>query len=246
MPAGMNKGSITEAMNRIEISGTPRMTSMKTMAMMRIAGSLEARASARTTPSGKPSARPTAVRMKESGRPLHSDVGTGRRPKTPPAISAIPRRHHAGPEQEQPAAPEPWDHGESDGSQEQRHRQGGAPMLLVGIDAEDHEPRLRGQEGKAGAVGRTADGGSSLRHRACDEPAPGRLGDKPEQHQAEDGDQCIERRAEQRLHHALEIAGPAGGLIAAISVWDKAQRSFSATRALYQFMKSEITIERVR
>jgi hypothetical protein len=72
----MNSGSITEAMNRMLISGTPRISSMNTMAMTRIAGSFEERASASTTPSGNPTARPTAVRRKDKGSPLHWVVGT--------------------------------------------------------------------------------------------------------------------------------------------------------------------------
>ena len=86
-PSGMNSGSITEAMNRIETSGTPRTTSMKMMAMTWMAGSFELRARASTTPSGKPSAKPTKESMKESGRPPQLVVVTTGRPSTPPYIS---------------------------------------------------------------------------------------------------------------------------------------------------------------
>ena len=86
-PSGMNSGSITEAMNRIETSGTPRTISMKTMAMTWIVGSLDERASAKSTPSTKPKASPTEESMKESGRPPQFVVLTTWRPKTPPYIS---------------------------------------------------------------------------------------------------------------------------------------------------------------
>ncbi len=246
-PVGMNSGSITEAMNRIEISGTPRMTSMKKTAMTRIAGSFEARASASTTPSGKPSARPTAVRMKESGRPLHSVVGTGLSPGTPPAIRTMPATTTAAqsarsqrPQKrgimEMPIAPK-----------NSSHRQGRAPVLLVGIDAEDHEAGLGGQEGQADPAAGPADGRAALGDGARHKPAPGGLDDDPEQPQADERNHRIERRAEERLDDALPISqAVAAATIAASSVCSIAQRSFSATRALYQFMNTEMMIDRPR
>ena len=60
-PSGMNSGSMTVAMKRMLISGTPRTISMKPTARTRIAGRLEARASASTMPSGSASVSPYAV-----------------------------------------------------------------------------------------------------------------------------------------------------------------------------------------
>jgi hypothetical protein len=76
MPLGMKSGSMTEAMNRMLIRGTPRIISMKMMAITRMAGSFEERARASTTPKGNPKASPTAESRNESGRPLHCVVGT--------------------------------------------------------------------------------------------------------------------------------------------------------------------------
>ena len=85
-PVGMKSGSMTEAMNRMLTSGTPRIISMKTVEIPRIAGSFERRPSARKTPSGKPSTSPTAESMKERGRPLQLAVVTTGMPRTPPYI----------------------------------------------------------------------------------------------------------------------------------------------------------------
>jgi hypothetical protein len=60
---------------------------MKTIAMTRMAGSLDERARASTTPSGNPSAKPIADNRNESGSPLQSVVGTGLNPSTPPPMS---------------------------------------------------------------------------------------------------------------------------------------------------------------
>ncbi|MCY1298037.1 hypothetical protein D9M70_475010 [compost metagenome] len=87
MPSGMNSGSMTVAMNRMLINGTPRTISMKLTPRMRMAGRLEARASASAIPSGSAQARPMKESMKESGSPPHCVVGTTVRPKNPPAIS---------------------------------------------------------------------------------------------------------------------------------------------------------------
>lgn len=54
---------------------------------IRIAGRLEARASASAIPSGSAQASPIKESMKESGRPPHCVVGTTVRPKYPPAIN---------------------------------------------------------------------------------------------------------------------------------------------------------------
>ena len=59
VPSGRNRGSITEAMNSTEMSGTPRHSSMKTTHMVRMTGISERRPSASNMPMGSAATMPT-------------------------------------------------------------------------------------------------------------------------------------------------------------------------------------------
>ncbi|MNT43636.1 hypothetical protein D3C72_1801200 [compost metagenome] len=85
VPCGMNSGSMIEAMKRMVISGTARMSSMKAMQSVLMTGILDCRPSARMMPSGKDKVMPTTEMMRVTRRPPHFSVGIGVRPKTPPA-----------------------------------------------------------------------------------------------------------------------------------------------------------------
>ena len=56
MPSGRNSGSITLAMNRMVISGTPRTTSMNMIERVRTTGSFDRRPSASRMPKGSETA----------------------------------------------------------------------------------------------------------------------------------------------------------------------------------------------
>ena len=78
------------ATNSSVISGTPRITSMKPTAAMRIAGSRERRPSASRMPTGSDKAMPASPATRLSMKPPNLSVGTVSRPNPPTSrIAAI-------------------------------------------------------------------------------------------------------------------------------------------------------------
>src|ERR1700691_1151756 len=78
--SGTNNGSMTLAMNRTVINGTPRTNSMKITDKTRTAGRLERRPSARNMPIGSDATIPTVATTTVTSTPPHSDVETATRP----------------------------------------------------------------------------------------------------------------------------------------------------------------------
>ena len=104
-----------------------------------------------------------------------------------------------------------------------------------------------GGRSRAGPTGRRPAFGDGARHK----PAPGGIDGDPEQPKTEQRDHRVERRAEERFDQARRSPAFRGGNAIATSCASatsvqRTQRSFRATRALYQFMNSEMTSEMPR
>ena len=86
MPDSRNNGSTNEAINRIVISGTARINSIKSVEKSLITLKSDCLPRAKTTPIGKEIRIPTEAIIRVSSKPPHWCVSTtGNRPK-PPAI----------------------------------------------------------------------------------------------------------------------------------------------------------------
>ena len=87
LPCGMNSGSMKEAMNSTEMSGTPRISSTYSTQMVRMPAILDCRPRATKMASGKAISRLTVDSMTVRGKPPQREVSTGTKPKRPPIIS---------------------------------------------------------------------------------------------------------------------------------------------------------------
>ena len=76
VPGARNSGSITDDMNRIVISGTPRTNSMNHTDIQRAKGILERRPSARMTPIGNDIVMPTVATTSVTSIPPQNWVST--------------------------------------------------------------------------------------------------------------------------------------------------------------------------
>ena len=86
--SGTNSGSMTLAMNRTVISGTPRTNSMKITENSRTAGICERRPSASRMPIGSEATIPTAATTMVTSTPPHCVVETRGKPIEPASQAA--------------------------------------------------------------------------------------------------------------------------------------------------------------